>query len=231
MRAAADVTAAAAKDELQRCKERVDVAHAAVALLADREEIDKLTARIANYERHQRELDAVRRELATISVTAESVTILEKAAAAVERAAAAVEQTSARIEVAAAVDVDVAIDGTSVPLTAGQTWTTSVSGVTGIDVPGVLSVRVIAGATAASTQAALDRAEEMLAAALREVGRLISRRRGRSAHAGRSCWRVASRSPPCWRRSPPTTRWRSCAPDWPRCRRGCPPTGASSTRA
>ena len=170
MRAAAEATAAAAKTDLQRCKERVDAAHAAVALLADREEADRLSARIATIERHQRELDTVRRDLARITVTAESMTILEKAAAAVERAAAAVEQTSARIEVVAEADVDVAIDGTPVPLAPGQTWTTSVSGATGIDVPGVLSVRVIAGATAAGTQAAFDRAQETLAAALREVG-------------------------------------------------------------
>ncbi|MEH3138657.1 MAG: AAA family ATPase [Mycobacterium kyogaense] len=170
MRAAADVTAVTAKSDLQQCKERVDAAHAAVALLHDREEAEKLTARIATYERHQLEADAVRRELAAISVTAESMAILEKAAVAVERAAAAVEQTSAHIELVAAADVDVAIDGTSVPLTAGQTWTTSVSGATGIDLPGVLSVRVIAGATAAGHRAALDRAEEALAATLREVG-------------------------------------------------------------
>ncbi|MCG7597372.1 AAA family ATPase [Mycobacterium sp. PSTR-4-N] len=170
MRVAADDTVAKAKADLQRCKDRVDSAHAAVALLADREEADKLTARIATIERHQRELDAIRRELARITVTPESMTGLEKAAAAVERAAAAVEQTSARIEVVAAADVDVAIDGAPVPLAAGQTWTTSVSGTTGIDLPGVLAVRVIAGATAADTQAALDRAQEMLDRALHAVG-------------------------------------------------------------
>ncbi|MBX7456387.1 AAA family ATPase [Mycolicibacterium sp. 3033] len=170
MRAAAADTVTAAKADLQRCKERVDSAHAAVALLADREEADKLTARIATIERHQRELDAVRRELTRMTVTAESMTALEKAAAAVERAAAAVEQTSARIEVVAAADVDVAIDGAPVPLTAGQTWTTSVSGTTDINLPGVLAVRVIAGATAADTQSALDRAQEVLDAALHAAG-------------------------------------------------------------
>ncbi len=169
MRAAAEATAAAAKTELQRCKERVDAAHAAVALLADREEADRLSARIATIERHQRELDTVRRDLAGNPVTAESMAILEKAAAAVERAASAVEQTSARIEVVAAADLDVTVDGTPVPMTAGHTWTSTVSGATGIDVPGVLSVRVIAGATAAGTQAVLDRAEDLLAAALRDV--------------------------------------------------------------
>lgn len=170
MRTAADATAVAAKAELQRCKERVDAAHAAVALLADREEADRLSARIATIERHQRELDSVRRDLAGITVTAESVAVLERAAAAVERAAAAVEQTSARIELVAAADVDVAIDGTPVPLTAGQAWTASVSGATDVDLPGVLSVRVVAGATAAGTQASLDRAEETFAAALQAVG-------------------------------------------------------------
>lgn len=170
MRVAADATAAAAKAELQQCKERVDAAHGAVALLADREDADRLTARIATIERHQRELDAVRHDLAGITMTAESMATIERAAAAVERATAAVEQTSAHIEMIAAADVDVEIDGAPVTLAAGQAWTTAVSGATGIDLPGVLSVRVLAGATAANTQAALDRAAETLTAALQAVG-------------------------------------------------------------
>ncbi|TRW80914.1 AAA family ATPase [Mycolicibacterium sp. 018/SC-01/001] len=170
MRVAAEAAATAAKAELQRCAERLDAAQAARALVADRDEAARLTARIATIEQRQRELDSARRELADITVTATSMAVLERAAAAVERAAALVEQTSAHIEVAAAADVDVAVDGVPVPLTAGQTWTTSVSGATGIDLPGGLTVRVVAGATAADSQAALDQARGALSGALHDAG-------------------------------------------------------------
>jgi hypothetical protein len=169
-RLAAEEAAAQAKLALAACQERVDAAHAAVALLADREDADRLVGRIATIERHQRELAAVERDLAQISLTAESMAGIEAAAAAVDRAAMAVDQTAARIEVVAEADVDVAVDGQPLSLRGGQTWSAAVSGSTGFDVPGVLSVRVIGGASAASTQAVLDRAADALAAVLREAG-------------------------------------------------------------
>ncbi|KRE29520.1 hypothetical protein ASG82_26090 [Mycobacterium sp. Soil538] len=170
MRVSADETAQQARTLLEACKQRVDAAHAAVALLADREEADRLAARIATIERHQRELDAATTDLATITLTDELMSTIEKAAAAVDRAASAVDMTSARIEMTAANDVDVAVDGEAVTLQPGQSWSASVTGATELDIPGVLTVRVVAGATASSTQAALDRATETLGAALREAG-------------------------------------------------------------
>ena len=169
-RLAAEEAAAQAKLVLAACQDRVDAAKAAVALLADREDADRLAGRIATIERHQRELAAVERDLAQISLTAESMSGIETAAAAVDRAAMAVDHTAARIEVVAAADVDVAVDGQPLTLRCGQTWSAAVSGATGVDVPGVLSVRVIAGASAASTQAVLDRAAEALTAVLLAAG-------------------------------------------------------------
>lgn len=170
MRVAADETAQQARTLLEACKQRVDAAHAAVALLADREDADRLAARIATIERHQRELDSNTRDLAKITLTAELMSTIEKAAAAVDRAASAVDLTSARIEMIAAADVDVAVDGEGVTLQPGQSWSAAVTGATELDLPGGLTVRVVAGATATSTQAALDRATETLGAVLREAG-------------------------------------------------------------
>lgn len=170
MRVSADETAQQTRALLAACKQRVDAAHVAVALLADREEADRLAARIATIERHQRELDAVTTALADITLTAESMAAIEKAAAAVDRAVSAVDMTSARIEMVAAADVEVAVDGEAVSLQPGGRWSAAVTGATQLDLPGVLTVRVVAGATASSTQAALDRATETLDAALREAG-------------------------------------------------------------
>ncbi len=170
MKLAADATLARAKSLLTASRERVDAARSAVQRLADREEVDRLAGRIATIERHQRELDCVQRELAEITLTDTLMAAIEEAAAAVDRAAAAVEQTSAHIEVAASADVEIRVGDEVVTLRAGDTWAAGISSATGLDVPGVLSVQVVPGASAAATKARLDAATAALAEALRQAG-------------------------------------------------------------
>lgn len=170
MKVAADETAEHAKTVVAASQERVDAARSAVQRLADREEVDRLTGRLATLERHQREFDAVQRELASIALTDTLMATVEEAAAVVDRAAAAVEQTSAHIELAAAAEVEIRIGDGVVTLSAGNTWTASISSETGFDVPGVLSMRVVPGASASATKAKLDAATATLADALQRAG-------------------------------------------------------------
>ncbi|XTP33148.1 AAA family ATPase [Mycobacterium sp. TJFP1] len=192
MQVAAEEAAGKARSALAACQERVDAARVAVQRLADREEADRLTGRIATIERHGRELEAVQRDLTAITLTDALLADIETAAAAVERATAAVEQTSAHIEVTAAADVEVRIGDADMTLRAGDTWAAAVGTATGIDLPGVLSVQVIPGASAAATAAALDTAAARLADALRAAGvddveaaRALDRRRHELSAAGR----------------------------------------------
>lgn len=192
MQVAAEEAAGKARSALAACQERVDAARAAVQRLADREEADRLTGRIATIERHERELEAVQSDLAAITLTDALSADIEAAAAAVDRATAAVAQTSAHIEVTAAADVEVRIGDTDVTLRAGDTWAAAVGTATGIDLPGVLSVQVVPGASATATQAALDSAAARLADALRAAGvddveaaRALDRRRHELNTAGR----------------------------------------------
>ena len=170
MQVAADEAAAHARSALAASQQRVDTARSAVQRLADREEADRLTGRLARIERNERELLAVEQELAAIALTDELMAAVEAAAAEVGRATAAVEQVAAHIEMVAAADVDVDVDGQAVTLRAGETWSAGVTATTGVEVPGVLSLRVTPAASATATQAALDAAADTLTDALQRAG-------------------------------------------------------------
>ncbi|OAN34956.1 AAA family ATPase [Mycolicibacterium iranicum] len=170
MKVAADETAAHAKTVVAASQERVDAARTAVQRLADREEVDRLTGRIATLERHQREFDAVASELDSMTLTDSLMAAIEEAAMVVDRAAAAVEQTAAHVEVVATADVVVRTGDEIATLSAGDKWTAGISSAAGFDVPGVLSIRVVPGASAATTKAKLDAATGMLAEALQRGG-------------------------------------------------------------
>jgi hypothetical protein len=91
---------------------------------------------------------------------------IETAAAAVERAAAQAELASAHIEVVAVADIELRIGSEPVALQAGGTWSANATTTTDIDVPGLLTARVVPGAPASDTQARLDAAQQLLADAL-----------------------------------------------------------------
>ncbi|AFM18559.1 hypothetical protein Mycch_3833 [Mycolicibacterium chubuense NBB4] len=167
---AAEEAAVEARATLEASQVRVDTARSAVQRLADREEANRIAARLGTIERHQREFDAVRRALTAITLTAEHMAAIEKASAAHDRAAAAVEHTSAHVELVAEADLELLIGGEPVTLQAGRSWQSGVSGPTDVAVPGLLSVRVTPGASAAGTQAALDAAATTLAQALERAG-------------------------------------------------------------
>ncbi|CAA0121986.1 putative protein [Mycolicibacterium vanbaalenii] len=167
---AAEEAAAQARSALEASQARVDAARAAAQLLSDREQLDRIAARIGTIEGHQRELDSAQRSLSAITLTGELMQTIEDAAGAVERTGAAAAQASAHLELVAATDLEVRVGGEPVTLRAGDEWSAGVSGTTGVEVPGVLSVRFTAGAPAATTQAALDAARADLAAALQQAG-------------------------------------------------------------
>ncbi|WP_370330825.1 AAA family ATPase [Mycolicibacterium hippocampi] len=167
---AAEEAATQARSALETAQARVDAARAAAQLLADRDQVARIAARIGTIEGHQLELDAAQRSLAAITLTGQLMQTIEGAAGAVERAGAAAEQASAHLELVATTDLEVRVGGEPVTLRAGDRWSTGVSGATGVDVPGVLSMRVTAGTPAANTQAALDAARANLATALQQAG-------------------------------------------------------------
>jgi hypothetical protein len=163
---AAETAADHARGAVETSQARVDAARRAVEQQSDRDEADRLSTRLAKIDAAQRELDGVDRELSGIALTEESMRTIEASAAAVERAAGQVELAAATIELVAMADVEVRLDGEPVALDAGTTWSSSISAPTHIELPGLLTARVVPGAPATDTQARLDAAQEVLAAAL-----------------------------------------------------------------
>ncbi|OBK70995.1 ATP-binding protein [Mycobacterium sp. 1274761.0] len=167
---AAEAAAEEARAAVETSRDRVESARLAVEQLSARDEADRLSARLSKIDTALRETQEVERALASITLTDALMRDLESAAVTVERAVGHAESASARIEVTAAADVDLIIGGQPVMLEAGGTWSAHASGATDIDLPGVLTARVVPGTPASDSQAKLDAAQQVLAAALAAVG-------------------------------------------------------------
>jgi hypothetical protein len=120
---------------------------------------------MAKIDAAQREMNRVESELASIVLTEASMRSIEEATAAVERATGQAELASAHIEVVVAPGVELCVGGEPVALDDGS-WSANVTTSTEVEVPGVLTARMVPGAPASETQAKLDAAQAVLAAAL-----------------------------------------------------------------
>jgi hypothetical protein len=167
---AAEDAAEEARAAVEASQARVDAARRDVEQLSVREEADRLAARLAKVDTAQRELERTDRELAGIALTDERMRAIEAAAVALERAAGQVELASAHVEITAIADVEVRVDGEPVTLDAGTTWSSGVSAPTDIELPGLLSTRVVPGTPASDMQTKLQAAQEVLAGALATAG-------------------------------------------------------------
>jgi hypothetical protein len=170
--AAVAATAAeqAANAAVEESQQRVDAARRTVERIALRDEATRLVAKLVKIDAVQRELVGVSAELAAITLSDDVMRDVEMAALATERAAFQAELASARVELDAVVGVQVMVGGEPVELSPGVGWSQNVTTSTEVELPGVLSVRVVPGAPAADSQGRLDRAREMLAALLDEAG-------------------------------------------------------------
>ncbi|MEB3033851.1 AAA family ATPase [[Mycobacterium] nativiensis] len=163
---AADLAAAKADRELAAAAERVETARRVVELLAARDEADRLADRLARIEVTERDLEQVLAQLAGIVVTEPALRRIEDAAAALDRAQASLAAISASLEFIAAADVELVIDGERTLLPTGQSWSTTVTDGTQVDLPGLLSVRVMPGDSARAASAKSAAAQDELADAL-----------------------------------------------------------------
>lgn len=171
---AAAVTAAAAAEtatlEAEQCRARVDAARATMERIGRRREAEKLRATLGRIDAVERELAAVDAELAPITLSDGVMRDVELAALTTERAAFQAELTSARIELESAVEVELVVDGRPVHVSPGVGWSQNVTTAAAVELPGVLTWRVVPGASATDSQDKLERARQMLAALLDEAG-------------------------------------------------------------
>ncbi|OBG66631.1 AAA family ATPase [Mycobacterium sp. E3339] len=161
--AAAAQEAAEALADLQR---RAESARNTVAQLANRDEAERLSARLAKVDAIQQNRDQVCAALGEIAITEQLLRRIETAAAAVERIGDQLASTSAAVEFTAAAAIELVVGDQRISLSEGETWSTTTTGPTAVRVPGVLAARITPGATTLDVQAKHDAAQQELAAAL-----------------------------------------------------------------
>ncbi|MEB4212292.1 AAA family ATPase [Mycobacterium sp. 94-17] len=167
--AGAEVSEAAlqhATEALAELQRRAESARATVDELANREEANRLTARLAKVDAIERDRERIGAELGTIAVTETVLRRVEDAAAAVDRTGDQLALTSAAIEFTAAADIQLVAGGRRISLPAGQSWSITAAGPTAVEVSGVLTATVTPGATTLDIHAKHAAAQEELAAAL-----------------------------------------------------------------
>ncbi|ULP41237.1 AAA family ATPase [Mycobacterium lentiflavum] len=147
---------------------RVESARRAVDQLAEREEIDRLSTRLAKIDAIHRDRDRIGAELCEVVLTEQVLRRIESAAAAVDRAGDQLALISAAVEFTAMADIQLAVGGERLSLSAGHTWSTTVTGSTEVEVPGVLTARITPGATTLDIQAKYAAAQQELTEALAE---------------------------------------------------------------
>ncbi|OBH14240.1 ATP-binding protein [Mycobacterium sp. E1747] len=165
---AADVAAQQAAEAVAELHRRAESARRTVTRLTDREEADRLSARLAKIEAIQSDRDRVCAELGDIAITDQQLRRIETAAAAVDRMGVQLASTSAVVEFTAAADIELSIGGERIVLSGGQTWSMTTTGPTAVQVPGVLTAQITPGATTLDVRAKHAAAQEELSAALAE---------------------------------------------------------------
>jgi AAA ATPase domain len=172
----AEASAAAVQEATQLltdAQRRAESARRGVDRLADREEADRLSARLAKTAAIQRDRARVCAELSeppVVTVTEESLRRIENAAGAVDRIGGQLALMSAGVEFTAAAALELAAGDQRVSLSAGQSWSITATGPTTVEVPGVLTARITPGATTLDIQAKYAAAQQELTAALAAGG-------------------------------------------------------------
>lgn len=158
----ADAAAAAAATDLAAAQECIDAARHAVAQLTDRDEADRLAARLARIDGLTCEHAEVCAQLAPITLTDKIFRAIEKAAAAVDVVRGQMELVAPRIDITAESSVELIVGDRPVVLEAGQSHSFTASDATTVRLPGTLTARIDPGATAAQTHTKLAAAEQQL---------------------------------------------------------------------
>lgn len=168
--AAAEDQSSAAEARLVAAAQRRDTAAAAVAACESRDEADRLAVRVARIEQAGIDLQRVQDQLAGITLTDELLAEVEQGAALVARLEAQLHADAGSVEFIADADLEITVDGEPLRLVRGQSWTAPPSEPVAVAVPGVLTVRIDPGASAAELRAQLQDAKRASDEALARAG-------------------------------------------------------------
>ena len=164
--AAADAAAGALAD----ADRRVALARKMVEQLETRSQAEQLAARLTKIDTNRGDHHRIGEELAAITFTEDELRRIEEAAAAVDLAQATLAAISATVEFTAAADIELTSAGKQMALLAGDSWSTTVTVPTEVEVAGVLTARITPGATALDAQAGHAAARQRLSDLLTAAG-------------------------------------------------------------
>lgn len=167
---AAAAASTAAATALTAAQQRKDTACAAEAACAARAAAERLTGRLARIDEVARSLAETTEELEGIVLTSEALSEIEKIAASVDLLHAQLAADSGTVAFTAVTELAIAVDGVPVTLAAGESWTPAASTPVTVEVPGVLTVQIDPGASAAQLRARFDAAQLSLGTALAAAG-------------------------------------------------------------
>ena len=124
-------------------------------------EAERIAARLSQIGTVQADLARIDHELSGISLTDEAMTAIAGAVARVKGFEDQLTLSSGTVEFTAATDLELIVDGEPISLSAGQRWLPPTAAPTVVDLPGLLSVRIDPGPTAAAVHAQLDDARRL----------------------------------------------------------------------
>ena len=159
-----------AASAISAAQQRRDAARAAEVACTAREEAERLTGRLARIDEAARALAETAEELDGIVLTAEALAEIDNIAASVDLLRAQLAADAGTVAFTAVAELAIAVDGVPMTLAVGESWTPPASTPVTVEVPGVLSVRIDPGASAAQLRAELDTAERGRDATLAAAG-------------------------------------------------------------
>jgi len=162
----ADAAVERADQDLAAAQQRADTARDVVDDLARREETQRLAAKLTKIDAALNEREAVVKELSTIAMPEGLLSQIEQAASAVDRAEGQLALVSATVEFIAAADIELFIGAERVQLPAGETWSTVANIATEVEIPGIVTARVLPGTSAVEIRSKYAVAQENLTAML-----------------------------------------------------------------
>lgn len=163
--AAAEIATAAAEKVAavaEAAQERFDTARAVAKACIDREAAEVLSARVADIDGIEQELDRIAGELAGIAITPEVLAEIEAQSMAVQRIEAQLQADVGTVEFTAPADLDITVDGQTHTLRAGECWTRPASAAVVVDVPEILTIRIAPSASAVTLRTEHAAAQRLL---------------------------------------------------------------------
>ena len=161
---------AAAQEEEQHLRQKVEAAGRAAERLQELAQLDRVRSTLAAIERAQATIEECESALADSRIDADLLTAIDTADTDLAVSRAQHEAAAARLEITALSDVDLTVDGAQRHLGAEEELSSAVTESVQLELPGTLRISVSPARSNADTESALSAAQQRLDELLRQAG-------------------------------------------------------------